>query len=136
MSDFIEPNDEDELAEAIAQAVSSQVPIEVCGAGSKRDIGRPLQTAARLTTENMIGITLYEPSELVLSARAGTPLSEIEDALAKNNQELAFEPVDLGPMLGQGAGLGTIGAVSLRICQAHAAYRLVPRGIILLECGL
>lgn len=111
MSDLIEPNDEDELAEAIAQAVSSQVPVEICGAGSKRDIGRPLQTAARLTTENLTGITLYEPSELVLSARAGTPLSDIEDALAANNQELAFEPVDLGPMLGQGADLGTIGAV-------------------------
>lgn len=111
MSDLIEPNDEDELAEAIAQAVSSQAPVEVCGAGSKRGIGRPLQTAARLTTENLTGITLYEPSELVLSARAGTPLSEIEDALAKNNQELAFEPVDLGPMLGEEAGLGTIGAV-------------------------
>jgi len=111
VSDLIEPNDEDELAEAIAQAVSSQVPVEICGAGSKRDIGRPLQTAARLTTENLTGITLYEPSELVLSARAGTPLSDIEDALAANNQELAFEPVDLGPMLGQGADLGTIGAV-------------------------
>jgi len=111
VSDLIEPNNEEELAEAIAQAVSSRTPVEVCGAGSKRGVGRPLQTAARLTTENLTGITLYEPSELVLSARAGTPLSEIEDELAKNNQELAFEPVDLGPMLGQDAGLGTIGAV-------------------------
>ena len=111
MSDYIEPNTEEELAEAITQAVSSHEPLEVCGAGSKRGIGRPLQTAARLTTEMLTGITLYEPTELVLSARAGTPLSTIEDALAANNQALAFEPVDLGPMLGQGAGLGTIGAV-------------------------
>lgn len=111
MSDHFEPNDEEELAEAVAQAVSSQRPVEVSGAGTKRDIGRPLQTAVRLATENLTGITLYEPSELVLSARAGTPLSKIEDELAKNNQELAFEPVDLGPMLGQGAGLGTIGGV-------------------------
>ncbi len=111
MSDHFEPNDEEELAEAIAQAVSSQKPVEICGAGTKRGVGRPVQAAARLTTENLTGITLYEPSELVLSARAGTPLSEIEDALAKNNQELAFEPVDLGPMLGQGARGGTIGAV-------------------------
>jgi glycolate oxidase FAD binding subunit len=111
VSDLFEPNDEEQLAEAIAQAVSSQTPVEVCGAGTKRGIGRPLQTAARLSTEKLTGITLYEPSELVLSARAGTPLCEIESALAKNNQELAFEPVDLGPMLGQDADLGTIGAV-------------------------
>lgn len=111
MSDLIRPKDEDELATAVVEANSTQSPVEVCGAGSKRDIGRPLQTAAVLTTERLKGITLYEPSELVLSARAGTPLAEIEKALAKNDQHLAFEPVDLGPMLGQKAGLGSIGGV-------------------------
>ncbi|MCK5089904.1 MAG: FAD-binding protein, partial [Hyphomicrobiaceae bacterium] len=105
------PKDEEALAAAVAEANATQTPVEVCGAGSKRDIGRPLQTAARLTTERIKGVTLYEPSELVLSADAGTPLAEIEKTLEKNNQQLAFEPIDLGPMLGQDAGLGTIGAV-------------------------
>ncbi len=111
MSELIRPKDEEELAAAVAEANATQTPVEVCGAGSKRDIGRPLQTAARLTTEKLNGVTLYEPSELVLCSRAGTPLAEIENTLAKNNQQLAFEPIDLGPMLGQEAGLGTIGAV-------------------------
>jgi len=111
VSELIRPNDEEELAAAIAEANSTQTPVEVIGAGSKREIGRPLQTAACLTTEKLTGLTLYEPTELVLSARAGTPLVEIEKTLAKNNQQLAFEPVDLGPMLGQDAGLATIGAV-------------------------
>lgn len=111
MSDLIQPKDEEELAAAVTEANATQTPVEVCGAGSKRDIGRPLQTAARLTTERIKGVTLYEPSELVLSAHAGTPLEEIEKTLAKNNQHLAFEPIDLGPMLGQNAGLGSIGAV-------------------------
>ena len=111
MSDLIRPMDEEALAAAVAEANATQTPVEVCGAGSKRDIGRPLQTAARLTTERIKGVTLYEPSELVLSAHAGTPLAEIEKTLEKNNQQLAFEPIDLGPMLGQDAGLGTIGAV-------------------------
>ncbi len=111
MSEFIRPKDEEELAAAVAKANATQTPVEVCGAGTKRDIGRPLQTAARLTTEKLKGVTLYEPNEMVLSARAGTPLAEIEKILAKNNQQLAFVPIDLGPMLGQEAGLGTIGAV-------------------------
>ncbi len=111
MSDLIQPSEEKELAAAVADANSAQTPIEVMGAGSKRAVGRPLQTATSLTTEKLTGITLYEPTELVLSARAGTPLAEIEETLAENDQHLAFEPVDLGPMLGQDAGLGTIGAV-------------------------
>lgn len=111
MSELIRPNDEEDLAAAVAEANSSRTPLEVIGAGSKRDIGRPLQTAACLTTEKLTGLTLYEPSELVLSARAGTPLVEIEKTLTKNNQQLAFEPVDLGPMLGQDAGAATIGGV-------------------------
>ena len=111
MSDLIQPNDEEELAAEIAGACSAQTPVEVIGAGSKRAVGRPLQTGVSVTTENLNGITLYEPTELVLSARAGTPLTEIEETLAENDQQLAFEPVDLGPMLGQDAGLGTIGAV-------------------------
>jgi glycolate oxidase FAD binding subunit len=108
---LIRPKDEDALVAAVAEANATQTPVEVCGAGSKRDIGHPLQTSARLTTERLKGVTLYEPSEMVLSARAGTPVVDIEKTLAKHDQQLAFEPVDLGPMLGEKAGLGTIGAV-------------------------
>ncbi len=111
MSDLIQPKDEEALAAAVAEANAAQTPVEVCGAGTKRHIGRPLQTATRLTTEKLKGVTLYEPSEMVLSARAGTPVTYIEKTLAKHNQQLAFEPVDLGPMLGEKAGLGTIGGV-------------------------
>ena len=111
MSDLIRPKDETELAAEIAEASAAQTPLEVVGAGSKRNVGRPLQIASSITTERLKGITLYEPNELVLSARAGTPLKEIEAALAKNNQGLAFEPIDLGPMLGEGENRATIGAV-------------------------
>jgi len=111
VSDLIRPKDEKELAAAVAEANASKTPLEVSGAGSKRNIGRPLQIASSITTERLTGVTLYEPNELVLSARAGTPLNEIETVLAKNNQQLAFEPVDLGPMLGQAEEQGTIGAV-------------------------
>lgn len=111
MPDLIQPKDEGELAAAVAEANETSTPVEISGAGTKRGIGRPLQTGAQLSTSRLSGITLYEPTELVISAMAGTPLAEIEKALAKNNQQLAFEPVDLGPMLGEEDGNGTIGAV-------------------------
>ncbi len=111
MTDVICPEDEDALAAAVAAAGSEGRPLEICGGGSKRAVGRPTQTAARLSAERMTGVTLYEPGELVISARAGTPVRELEDTLAENDQWLAFEPVDLGPLLGQEAGQGSIGAV-------------------------
>lgn len=111
MSELIQPRDEAELAAAIAEASETSTPLEVIGAGTKRGIGKPLQTAALLSTDKMNGVTLYEPNELFISAQSGTPLVEIQETLAKNNQQLAFEPTDLGPMLGEKPGLGTIGAV-------------------------
>lgn len=111
MPDLIQPKDEGELAAAVAEANETNTPVEISGAGTKHGIGRPLQTGAQLSISRLSGITLYEPTELVISAMAGTPLAEIEKALAKNNQQLAFEPVDLGPMLGEEDGKGTIGAV-------------------------
>ncbi len=64
---------------------------------------------SRLDLSGLSGVTLYEPAELVLSAQAGTPLAEIEALLDNNNQQLAFEPMDYGPLLGGEAGQGTLG---------------------------
>jgi glycolate oxidase FAD binding subunit len=111
VSEFIRPKDARELASVVSEAYAAKTPLEICGSGSKRGVGRPLQTASVLSTDRLKGITLYEPTELIISARAGTPLSDIETALAKQNQQLAFEPIDLGPMLGEEAENGTIGAV-------------------------
>ena len=79
------------------------------GQGSKRAIGRPSQTDLTLDLSGLSGVTLYEPEELVLSVKAGTPLAEIETLLEQNSQQLAFEPMDYGPLLGGAAGQGTIG---------------------------
>src|SRR3970040_1406138 len=109
MADALKARDETEVVEALQDALTGGKTLEVVGRGSRRGIGRAAQTDRTLDVSAISGVTLYEPEELVLSARAGTPLVEIEKLLADKNQELAFEPADLGPLLGGEAGTATLG---------------------------
>jgi glycolate oxidase FAD binding subunit len=109
MSATLKPVTSDEVVDIVAQAVADETPLEIVGQGTKRGLGRPVQAAQQLDLSGLSGITLYEPSELVLSCGAGTPLADIEAALEGNHQQLAFEPADLAPLYGGAAGAGTIG---------------------------
>jgi glycolate oxidase FAD binding subunit len=109
MADTLKPRDGKEVEEAVRWALGNDKPLEIAGQGTKRTIGRPSQTDLTLNLSGLTGVTLYEPAELVLSARAGTPLYDIETLLEKNNQELAFEPIDYGPVLGGEVNRGTLG---------------------------
>jgi glycolate oxidase FAD binding subunit len=100
-----------ETLSTIQWALGEESPLEIIGHGSKRGIGRPLQTEHTLDLSNLSGVTLYEPAELVLSAKVGTPLADIEKLLAENGQQLAFEPMDYGPLLDGQSSRGTIGGV-------------------------
>lgn len=115
MSDLLAPADEAGLAAAIAAARAAREPLAVEGNGSKRGLLRPVQAARTLTTRNLTGITLYRPSELVISARAGTPIAEIEAALADKGQHLIAEPPDTRALFGseRPATLGGIVAANL-----------------------
>ncbi len=105
------PTDDRQVGDIVAWAVAEETPLEISGKGSKRGVGRPGNLPALLTLDRLAGITEYEPAELALSARAGTPLADIAAALAAENQHLAFEPPDLGPLFGKPAGTATIGGV-------------------------
>jgi glycolate oxidase FAD binding subunit len=98
----LSPGDIDDLRDAVAAALAAAEPLEVVGGGSKRGLGRPMQTAHTLDLSRLSGIVDYAPSELVLTAGAGTPLAEIEHALAAEGQMLAFEPPDWRGLLGDG----------------------------------
>jgi glycolate oxidase FAD binding subunit len=106
-----QPSTADELREIVAGALAYEREVEIVGRGSKRGFGRPVEAEIEISLARMSGIDLYEPAELVMSAKAGTPLAEIEARLADNQQQLAFEPPDYGPLLGGEAGNGTIGGV-------------------------
>jgi len=113
----LHPQTDAEVLDAVRWAAAEEVPLEVVGQGSKRVLGHPMQTAHTLDMSAMSGVTLFEPEELVLSARAGTPLSEIEALLDEHDQEMQFEPADLGSLLGELPGQGTLGGlVSTNIC--------------------
>ncbi|MDR5653340.1 FAD-binding protein [Ruixingdingia sedimenti] len=99
------PGDEAELAAMLRDA---EGPLAVRGGGTRV----PCALAGTvLETGGLSGITLYEPGALTLVVRAGTPLAEVEAALARENQRLAFEPPDLRGLLGRG-GASTIGGVA------------------------
>ena len=91
----------DKLIERVRQANSDDTKLQIIGGGSKAFMGRT-PTGEPVNLSEHRGITSYEPVELVLTARAGTPLIDIEQALAEHNQCLAFEP----PLFNNQATLG------------------------------
>ena len=93
-ANLIAPHREADVAREVALATSTGEPLAIEGNGSKRALLRPVQSARTLSTRNLTGITLYSPTELVISARAGTTLAEIEAALAEKGQMLTPEPPD------------------------------------------
>ena len=108
MAETIRPRDADEVRQAVEWALSEGVTLDVRGSGSKLVLGQPMQCDRVLDLSDLSGIVDYAPEELVVTLRAGTPLREVEALLAQRNQMLAFEPPDLGPLLGQEAGQGTL----------------------------
>jgi glycolate oxidase FAD binding subunit len=111
MAQQIRPSTAAELREVVAWATAEETPLEILGAGTKRGYGRPVIAETRVALTGLAGIDLYEPAELVMSAKAGTPVAEIEARLADNHQQLAFEPPDYGALFGGEPGRGTIGGV-------------------------
>ncbi len=111
MDAALTPATEAKLAAIVANAARMRTPLAIEGGGTRAHLGRPMQTAATVSTSGLTGVTLYEPAELVLSARAGTPLKEVEALLASKGQRLAFEPIDHRFISGAD-GEPTIGAVA------------------------
>lgn len=101
---MLAPDTEAALAALVAAA---EAPFAIEGQGSKRAMLRPVQAAATLSTRNLTGITLHRPTELIISARAGTPVAEVEAALAEKGQMLIAEPPAFGGIFGH--GVPTIG---------------------------
>jgi len=105
------PRDEQDASVIIREAAEKGTLLNLAGNGTKAATGRPNQTDASISSTAMAGITLYEPAEMVISARSGTPVLEVMRVLAAKGQELPFEPMDYRSLLGS-KGDPTIGAVA------------------------
>ena len=110
MNGALAPADEAGIVAAIVAAHDGGTPLEVCGNGSKRGLLRPVQVARTLSAQGLSGITLYSPQELVLSAKAGTPMSEIAATVAGRGQQITSEPPDFAAIFGSDA-TQTLGGV-------------------------
>ena len=111
MSEIAPSRAESDLIFQVNEAQISKTPLRIEGGGTKQLIGRPVQSARAIFTTSLNAITLYEPSEMVISALAGTPLRVIESALDEKNQMLPFEPADYRTLLGVD-GEPTIGGIT------------------------
>jgi len=116
------PADELEAAEGVRAA---NAPFDICGAGT-RNFGRLGLSAMRLSTSRLTGIVFHEPAEMVVRARAGTPISEVEAALAAHNQMLPFEPMDPRVLFGT-QGEPTVGGL---VATALAGPRRLSAGAV------
>jgi FAD/FMN-containing dehydrogenase len=107
------------LREAVCEAATNRLPLRIRAGGTKDFYGNAT-TGSVLDPRSYAGILAYEPSELVVTACAGTPLTELENLLAEHGQMLAFEPPHFGRQVRRSAD------VSLPGSQARAARHMVP----------
>ncbi len=93
------PNTETDAAYVIRNAAADNTPLAICG-GNTRGFARLIQPAEPISSRGLSGIVDYDPAEMVMTVRSGTPVSEVEAALTANRQMLAFEPMDHRGILG------------------------------------
>ena len=120
---MLSPRDEADLTDLVADAAARSASLAIDGGGSRASVGNPhIEGAVRVDLCALTGLIDYEPTELVLTARAATPLAEIEALRAANNQMLAFEPPRHGPLCGQPDAVPTIGGAI--VANASGSRRL------------
>ena len=107
----LKPTNEKEISEIVKECYKKDIPLEVLGLGTKKTIGRNFQFEKTLDLSEYSGIIEYKPEELYIKVKSGTPIKQIRDELDKNNQHLAFEPVDFGFLFSGKNDEGTIGGV-------------------------
>ena len=101
------PADEIETSNFIKEIYKKNLPTEIVGTNTKNFIGNKLQCAKVLDLSRLSGIVEYLPEELYIKVKACTPISLIEESLEKNNQQLAFEPIDFGYLKDSKSSKGT-----------------------------
>ncbi len=136
MAEIYSPSSENEVVDFIKDSHSLQTPIEISGNNSK-SIGRLIQCSKSLQFKNFGGIVEYLPEELYIKVKSGTSLALIESELDKKNQELAFEPSDMGFLYSGKSNKGSVGgAVACNLSGSRRFRAGALRDHILGFCGV
>lgn len=119
------------LQQQVMDALQDATPLNITGGGSKAFLGNsaPIANTQKINVSQHRGIVEYDPCELVLTARSGTPLQEIEAVLAEAGQMLAFEPPHFGPIGTLDATLG--GAIACGLSGPRRPYSGSARDFVL-----
>ncbi|KEC72701.1 UNVERIFIED_ORG: glycolate oxidase FAD binding subunit [Rhizobium esperanzae] len=104
------PTSEEQAAAIVRAHAEMNRPLAICGGDTRSGFGNAVAAEDRLRSTRLSGIAAYNPGEMVMTARSGTPLAEVEAALSENGQMLAFEPMDHRPIMAR-SGEPTIGGV-------------------------
>lgn len=107
---MLTPATEAEAAALIREYAARKTPLHIRGGGTRAGFGNASAAETTLSSSALSGIVEYNPAEMVITARAGTPVAEIEAALAANGQGMAFEPMDHRGAMGT-TGTPTIGGL-------------------------
>lgn len=121
MKEIFRPSSAAQVREIARLAVEGRLGLRILGHGSKPGQGAPVAADYALDLSRLSGIVSYQPEELVLRAGAGTPMTELLEALRERRQHLGFEPPDWGPLYGAAPGRGTIGGALA--CNASGPRR-------------
>ena len=100
---------EEEIVDFVRAARTDRAPFEIVAAGTRRAAGNPMADLPLLDVSGVSGIIDYQPEELIITARPGTPLAELKAVLAQKNQCLGFDPVDWVLL---GGAHGTLGGAA------------------------
>jgi len=109
VSEILEPREPRDVQHIVEWALGEGKRLRIEGRGSKRALHAASEPAQLVSLRRLAGVIEYQPEELVLTARAGTRIADIEALLAQRNQMLAFEPPDLGAILGGADNDGSLG---------------------------
>lgn len=115
LAPLISPTSEAEVCDLVRTAVQHNQSFAIMGGGTHQPMGRPVAASTRLALNGLSGISLHEPREMVLSAKAGTPISVIEQTLADHQQILPFEFADYRALLNMQGETSLGGLVSTHI---------------------
>lgn len=110
MMDVFTPETEAQAADIVRDHAARKSALRIVGGNTRAGFGNAVTANTTLSSSNLSGIVAYNPAEMVMTAKAGTPVSLVEAALAENRQMMAFEPMDHRAVMAT-AGEPTVGGI-------------------------